>query len=179
MKTIFYVAAFALCTVGATQAQEKSMEDKVEETSTVRTTVKTALGNETVTKKTTTTKVTDKMLDPADAGKTNQRLIAANTKVRTETTYTFDDADFKLTETPSGFTVTQSNDNNSAQVATLTKLARGDVYLMRAGDETSVSYFDKDGNLVSEKYDDEKDTMTIIKYEVKRPMTAKSEKIRK
>ncbi len=179
MKTILYTAALALCAITTTQAQEKPMEDKVEETATVRTTVKTALGNETVTKKTTTTKVTDKMLDPADAGKTNQKLLSANTKVRTETTYTFDNADFKLKETPRGFTVIQSTDSNSAQIATLTKLAKGDVYLMRKGDEISVSYFDNDGNLVSEKYDDSTDSMTIVKYEVKKPMTPKSEKMRK
>lgn len=53
MKKIFYTAAFALLTVGVAQAQEK-----IEKTETVRTTVKSSLGNETVYKTTKETQLT-------------------------------------------------------------------------------------------------------------------------
>lgn len=172
MKKLMYTAAIAILTIGATQAQEK-----IEETTTTRTTVKSSLGNETVVKKETVTAVTPTKLDPQDSGELNQNQVESPTMIKRKITYTYNDSDFNLTETKDGYTITRTRENDASEYGTMRELAKGDVYMMKTIDGISVSYFDENGNMVSEKYNDADDSMTITTFEKKQPKTTKMNKM--
>ena len=87
--------------------------------------------------------------------------------VKREVTYTYNDSDFRLEESPNGYTIKRTRENNTSEYGTMRKLAKGDVYLMKTKEGISVNYFDKDGNMVSEKYNDKDDTVTTITYKAK------------
>ncbi|WP_405210384.1 hypothetical protein [Dokdonia sp. Asnod2-E02] len=162
MKKSLIIAALAVCTATAVQAQEK-----VEKITKTRTTVKSSLGNETVYKTVKETEVTPTSLKKSDQGQLNQSLQRGKTMVKKEVTYTYNDSDFRLEETQNGYAIKRTRENNTSEYGTMRKLAKGDVYLMKTKEGISVNYFDKNGNMVSEKYNDEDDTVTTITYEVK------------
>ena len=163
MKNIAFTAAIAIMTIGGLQAQEK-----VEKTTTTRTTVKSSLGDETVYKTVKETAVTPTYLDPSDEGQTNQSLETGYTIIKREVTYTYNDSDFMLKESDYGYTIMRTRDNNTSQYGTMRKLSKGDVYLTKTMDGISVNYFDDEGNMVSEKYNDKDDTVTTITYKTKK-----------
>jgi len=164
MKTIFYTAALALLTVGAIQGQEGT--SVVEKTKTTRTTVKSSLGNETVTKKETTTAITPSEFKKGSEGDLNQVRVPGQTLVRTTTTYMYDDSAFSLEETPMGYNIMRLQEDTNESYGSMRKLSRGDVYMMKTDDGISVGYFDEDGNMVSEKYNSEDDTITTVVYKI-------------
>ena len=167
MKKTIFTAAIALLTITATQAQEK-----MKETTTTRTTVKSSLGNETVYKTVTETAVTPLSLNPEDKGNVNQTLERGQTMVKREVTYTYNDSDFKLEETENGYKIMRTRENDTSEYGTMRKLSKGDVYLMKTKGGISVSYFDKNGNMVSEKYNDADDSVTTVTYTIQ-PKTLK------
>ncbi len=165
MKNIMYTAAFALLTVGATQAQEK-----IEETTTVRTTVKSSLGNETVYKTTKETQLTPIQMAEGQEGQENQYQERGRTLVMREVTYTYNDSDFTLEENDNGYTIMRTRENDMSEYGTMRRLSKGDTYITKTADGISVSYFDNNGNMVSEKYNDEDDTVTTVTYVMKPSM---------
>ena len=167
MKKLIYTVCAALFTITAVQAQEK-----IEETTTTRTTVKSSLGNETVYKTEKVSTVTPTQLDPADEGKVNQALQSGNTIVKREVTYTYNDSEFKLEESESGYTIMRTRDNNTSEYGTMRQLAKGDVYLLKTADGISVSYFDENGNMVSEEYNNDDDSVTTVTYKIKKAPTS-------
>ena len=167
MKKFIYTLCAALVTMTAVQAQET-----IEETTTTRTTVKSSLGNETVYKTEKVSTVTPTQLDPADEGKVNQALQSGNTIVKREVTYTYNDSEFKLEESESGYTIMRTRENSTSEYGTMRKLAKGDVYLLKTADGISVSYFDNNGNMVSEEYNNDDDSVTTVTYKVKKAPTA-------
>ncbi|TVZ51530.1 hypothetical protein [Dokdonia sp. Hel_I_53] len=162
MKKIFYTAAFALLTVGVAQAQEK-----IEKTETVRTTVKSSLGNETVYKTTKETQLTPVKIAPGQEGQENQVQERGRTLVMREVTYTYNDTDFMLEENDNGYTIMRTRENDKSQYGTMRRLSKGDTYLTKTADGISVSYFDENGNMISEKYNDEDDIVTTVTYKMK------------
>ena len=167
MKKFIYTLCAALVTMTAVQAQET-----IEETTTTRTTVKSSLGNETVYKTEKVSTVTPTQLDPADEGKVNQALQSGNTIVKREVTYTYNDSEFKLEESESGYTIMRTREDSTSEYGTMRKLAKGDVYLLKTADGISVSYFDNNGNMVSEEYNNDDDSVTTVTYKVKKEPTA-------
>ena len=167
MKKLIYTLCAALVTMTAVQAQET-----IEETTTTRTTVKSSLGNETVYKTEKVSTVTPTQLDPADEGKVNQALQSGNTIVKREVTYTYNDSEFKLEESESGYTIMRTREDSTSEYGTMRKLAKGDVYLLKTADGISVSYFDNNGNMVSEEYNNDDDSVTTVTYKVKKAPTA-------
>ena len=167
MKKFIYTLCAALVTMTAVQAQET-----IEETTTTRTTVKSSLGNETVYKTEKVSTVTPTQLDPADEGKVNQALQSGNTIVKREVTYTYNDSEFKLEESESGYTIMRTREDSTSEYGTMRKLAKGDVYLLKTADGISVSYFDNNGNMVSEEYNNDDDSVTTVTYKVKKAPTA-------
>ena len=167
MKKFIYTLCAALVTMTAVQAQET-----VEEKTTTRTTVKSSLGNETVYKTEKVSTVTPTQLDPADEGKVNQALQSGNTIVKREVTYTYNDSEFKLEESESGYTIMRTREDSTSEYGTMRKLAKGDVYLLKTADGISVSYFDNNGNMVSEEYNNDDDSVTTVTYKVKKAPTA-------
>lgn len=161
MKKSLLIGIFALCTATAVQAQEK-----IEKITKTRTTVKSSLGNETVYKTVKETELTPVTLDQGDKGQLNQSLQRGETVIRKEVTYTYNDSDFSLEETANGYTIKRTRENDTSEYGTMRKLSKGDVYLMKTKEGIAVSFFDKNGNMVSEKYNDQDDTVTTITFKV-------------
>lgn len=162
MKKLVYTIALTALSICAVQAQEK-----IEKTTKTRTTVKSSLGNETVYKTVKETQVTPVSLDEKDAGELNQSLQRGETMIKREVTYTYNDSNFTLEESANGYKIMRTHEDNTTEFGTMRKLAKGDVYVMNTTDGISVSYFDDDGNMVSEKYSDKDDSVTTITYSVK------------
>lgn len=162
MKKLIYIAVLGVLPILSLQAQEK-----IEKTKTVETTVKSSLGTETVTKKVKTTEITPTKLDPSESGMENQTLVSGNTMIKKEVTYTYNDSDFRLTQTDTGYKIMRTRDNNTSEYGTMLKLSKDDVYMLKTDNGISVSYFDDNGNMVSEQFNDEDDSVTITTYKAK------------
>lgn len=84
-----------------------------------------------------------------------------------EVTYTYNDTDFMLEENDNGYTIMRTRENDKSQYGTMRRLSKGDTYLTKTADGISVSYFDENGNMISEKYNDEDDIVTTVTYKMK------------
>ncbi|WP_035336507.1 hypothetical protein [Dokdonia sp. PRO95] len=167
MKKLIYTVCAALFTITAAQAQET-----IEETTTTRTTVKSSLGNETLYKTEKVSTVTPTQLDPTEKGQLNQTLQRGNTVVKREVTYTYNDSEFNLKESEDGYTIMRTRDNDTSEYGTMRQLAKGDVYLLKTANGISVSYFDEDGNMVSEEYNNDDDSVKTVTYKIKKTPTS-------
>lgn len=172
MKTLLTSAAALLFAVSAT-AQNKQVQS---ETKTTVTTVKDSDGAKQYVKKENVQQTQDIQFQP-DNNSLNKRVadtpvqVTATTQItnpdgttRTvdvdrSSVYSYNGQQYRVALDDSGYTMTSDN----MAPARLRKTSIN-TYIYRTKDRTSIGYFDTDGNLVLETYDDKSDKVTVEKY---------------
>ena len=174
MKTIFLMAGVLLFTID-TQAQNKNVTDV---TKTTVTTVKDSDGQKQVVKQQEVQEVQNIELQNAESKALNKDMKETPVQVTSKTTvtnpdgttrtvdidrssyYTSDGKSYQLALDPSGYVIsTPENKKIGILRATSTNS-----YIYRGKNSTSIGYFDTNGNLVLETYDDKSDKVTIQTY---------------
>lgn len=107
-------------------------------------------------------------LDAPKGGELNQSLKRGKTMIKRDVTYTYNDSDFKPEESDNTYKITRTHENSATEYGSMHKLAKGDLYIMTAEDGISVSYFNKDVNMVSKTYNNEQETVTILTSSVRK-----------
>lgn len=174
MKALILGFAAVLFTLNA-QAQNKNVTN-VSKTTT--TTVKDSEGEKKMVKKENTTEVQNIELQNADANTLNKDLKASPVQVTSTTEitnpdgttrtvdvdrsayYTVGGSKYKVALDNSGYMVMEPTGKKYA----ILRRTSNNNYIYRTKDKTSVGYFDKDGNLVLETYDDKTDKVIIETY---------------
>ena len=173
MKTTLITMALLLSAI-VSQSQNKNVK---EETKTTVTTVENSDGAKKYVKNENTKEVQDIKLNEPQAGtknidtKVSPTTVTTTTKVTnpdgTTRTVDFDRSSYyesngnkyKLNMDASGYTMTLGN----AKPAFLRKTSTNS-YIYRLKDKIAIGYFDTDGNLIVETYDDKSDKVSIEKY---------------
>ena len=175
MKTIT-LGIFALLFSLSTQAQNKNVKTEVK---TKITTIKDSDGEKKLVK-TEEIKETQaiELLD-ADSNTLNKDTkdspiqVIATTKITADGVtrllnidrsayYNLDGVKYQVLNDKSGYSITSAD---GAKKAILRKTSN-DHYIYKSKDKTSFGYFDADGNLILESYDEATDSITITKYMV-------------
>ena len=174
MKTIILGLTAILFSLNI-QAQNKNVKSEV--TTTV-TTVKDNKGEKKLIKTEEVKEVQKIELKDADSNKLNKDIKETPVKVTDITTITADDgvtktididrsAYYKLNGQKYQVAIDQNGYNfyspNGKQKGVLRRTSNNN-YIYRTKDTTSYGYFDSDGNLVLETYNDKTDTVTITTY---------------
>ncbi len=173
MKTaIITMACFLFSIVG--HSQNKNVK---EETKTTTTTVKSSDGEKKYVKKETVKEVQDIELKEAQAGTKNidtkpsvvqvtstTRVTNPDGTTRTvdvdrSSVYSLNGETYKLASDPSGYTMT-----STSGVPAVLRRTTTNSYIYRSAGKTAISYFDTNGDLVVETYDDKSNTVTVEKY---------------
>lgn len=173
MKTkIISMALILFSIVG--QSQNKNVK---EETKTTVTTVKTSDGEKKYVKKENVKEVQNIELKEPKANTLNIDTKESPVAVTTTTRITNPDGStrtvdtdrssyylsngmrYKLALDASGYTMTNGNEKPYLLRTTTTNS-----YVFRSSDKTAIGYFDTNGDLVVEVYNDKTDTITIEKY---------------
>jgi hypothetical protein len=173
MKIIPIICAVSLFSTGMF-AQNKNVKD---ETKTTVTTVKTSEGEKKYVTKENVKEVQNIELKDAQPNTINVETKDSPVNVTTTTRITNPDGSvrtvdidrssyyssngqkYKVTSDPQGYSVYAEG----KKPALLRKTSTNS-YIFRANDKTSLGFFDSEGNLVVEIYDDKSDTITTEKY---------------
>jgi hypothetical protein len=173
MKTAIVTMACLLFSI-VSQSQNKNVKS---ETKTTVTTVKSSDGEKKYVKNETVKEVQNIKLNEPTPGTKNIDMkpspvdVVTTTKVtnpdgttRTvdvdrSSAYSSNGETYKLTSDASGYTMT--NDKGSQA---LLRRTTTNSYIYRSAGKTAISYFDTNGDLVVEIYDDKSDKVTIEKY---------------
>ncbi|MGK4568760.1 hypothetical protein [Flavobacterium sp. 3HN19-14] len=177
MKTTIYTAALLLFAFGV-QAQNKNVTNV---TKTTVTTVKDSDGEKQIVKQQDVKEVQNIELKDPDSKTLNKEMkvtpveVVSTTKItnpdgstRTvdvdrSSVYTASDGkSYKVALDPYGYTMYSEGMKKPA----LLRKTSTNSYLYRGRDKTALGYFDTDGNLVIETYDDKSDKVSIEKYTV-------------
>ena len=177
MKTIFYTAAVVLFAYG-TQAQNKNVTNV---TKTTVTTVKDSDGEKQIVKEQDVKEVQNIEFKDANSNSLNKEMVQTPVQVTSTTTVTNPDGstrtvdvdrssvytatdgkNYKVALDPYGYTMYSEGMKKPA----LLRKTSTNSYIFRGKDRTAVGYFDVDGNLVIETYDDKSDKVSIEKYTV-------------
>ena len=174
MKTIF-LGTLALLFAANVQAQNTNVTDV---TKTTVTTVKDSEGEKKVVKKQELQATQKIELENADSKVLNKDMKETPVEVTTKTTvtnpdgttrtvgidrssyYDVDGQRYKLSLDPSGYVITGPDQE---QVGIL-RATTTNSFIYRGKNNISIGYFDVDGNLVLETYDDNSDQVTIRTY---------------
>ncbi|WP_313807941.1 hypothetical protein [Flavobacterium sp.] len=157
-------------------AQNKNVQQEVK---TTVTTIKDSDGERTIVKKEKTNEVQNIELKDAESKTLNKEMKDTPVNVTSTTEVTVDgvtrtvDVDrsayyllngqkYQIATDKTGYTMTQPNSKRTA----LLRKTSNDTYLYINRNKVSVGYFDKDGNLVLETYDDRNDKMVLEKFEL-------------
>jgi len=173
MKTTIITMSILLFTIVG-QTQNKNVK---EETKTTVTTVKTSDGVKKYVKKENVKEVQNIELNDAKANTLNIDTKASPVSVTTVTKITNPDGStrtvdvdrssyyqsngrkYKLTLDAYGYTMTNENEKPYLLRRTTTNS-----YLFRSNDKTAISYFDTNGDLIVEIYDENLDKISVEKY---------------
>lgn len=173
MKTLLTSAAAVLFTLSAT-AQNKQVQS---ETKTTVTTVKDSEGEKQYVKEQKVQQTQDIQFQP-DNNSLNKRTKETPVEVTSTTqitnpdgttrtvdvdrssTYTYNGQEYKVALDASGYTVSSPTFKTPARM----RKTSINTYIYRGKDRTSIGYFDTDGNLILETYDDKSDQVTVEKY---------------
>ncbi len=183
MKNLTYAMALLVC--GTAMAQEKPTEITKETAVKI---VKYKDGDElkegkikVINKETSHVK-----LDAEDANKINQDRVPAETKVvktvmidndkdkaydllTTETFYVNEDSSYRFSPDESGFMMALSDDQNEfVEIGKAWNTKSQGNYIVRGETYNGVGYFDKDGSFVVEYYDEDTESIKIMKYDEKK-----------
>ena len=175
MKTILLGISVLLCSFHS-NAQNKNVQ---ETTKTTVTTVKASDGEKTFVKNENVKEVQNIELNEAKPNTLNIDMKASPVSVTTTTQITNPDGStrtvdidrssyyssngtqYKLALDASGYTMSSGN----SKPALLRKTSTNS-YIFRAKNKTAIGYFDTQGNLVLETYDDKSDRVTVETYNV-------------
>jgi hypothetical protein len=176
MKAIFMTIAALMLTIGI-NAQNQNVTNV---TKTTVTTIKDSDGEKKMVKKQDVQEVQNIELKDANSNTLNKEMketpveVTSVTKVtnpdgstRTvdmdrSSVYTLDGKQYKVALDASGYTITS---DAMRKPAVLRKTSTNS-YIYRTKDKTAIGYFDTEGNLVIETYDDKSDRVSIEKYMV-------------
>lgn len=174
MKTIFLATLAFLFSINS-QAQNKNVTDV---TKTTVTTVKDSDGEKKVIKQQEVQEVQNIELQNAESKALNKDMKETPVQVTSKTTvtnpdgttrtvdidrssyYTSDGKRYQLALDPSGYVIT-SPENKRIGILRSTST---NSYIYRGKNSTSIGYFDTNGNLILETYDDKSDKVTIQTY---------------
>ncbi len=174
MKTLF-LGLTAFLFAFNSQAQNQNVTGV---TKTTVTTIKDSEGAKTQVKQQNTQETQDIKLKEGPGDPLNKEMEASPIQVTSTTQITNPDGStrtvnvdrsayyegngqrYKVALDPSGYTI--SSDRNSK--AALLRRTSTNSYIYRTKDKTAVSYFDSNGNLVVETYDDKSDKVSIQTY---------------
>lgn len=175
MKTITMVAASVLFSF-AMQAQNTNVTQTSK--TTVRT-IKDSEGEKKVVKEQNTTEAQDIKFKDTPGDPLNKETVSTPTQVISTTQITNPDGTTRTVDidrsatytSDSGKKYTVSLDAMGYRVmgdgmkkAALMRKTSTNSYIYRAKDKTSIGYFDTDGNIILETYDDASDKVTIEKF---------------
>lgn len=174
MKTIFLATLAFLFSINS-QAQNKNVTDV---TKTTVTTVKDSDGEKQIVKKQEVQEVQNIELQNADSKALNKDMKQTPVEVTSKTTvtnpdgttrtvdidrssyYTANGKTYQLALDPSGYVIT-GPDNKRIGILRSTST---NSFIYRGKNTTSIGYFDTNGNLVVETYDDKSDKVTVQTY---------------
>jgi hypothetical protein len=174
MKKIITVA-FALLLSANFYAQNKNVTDVTKKTTT---TVKDSDGTKQVVKEQNITAKQNIELENADSKALNKdvkntpvELVSTTTVTNPDGTtrtvavdrsslYQFDGTNYLLSLDPSGYVVT---DKDNQQIGLL-RATTTNSYIFRGKNSLSIGYFDVDGNLILDTYDESSDQVTTRKF---------------
>ncbi len=178
MKTILFGISVLLCSF-TSSAQNKNVQ---ETTKTTVTTVKASDGEKTFVKNENVKEVQNIELKEPQANTLNIEMKESPVSVTATTQITNPDGSTrtvdvdrssyyasngnqcKLALDASGYTMSSGN----SKPALLRKTSTNS-YIYRAKNKTAIGYFDTNGNLVLETYDDKSDRVTVETYSVIKP----------
>lgn len=173
MKALLTSTAALLFALGAS-AQNKQVQS---ETKTTVTTVKDSDGAKQFVKKENVQQTQDIKFQDDGTNSLNKRTVDTPVQVTATTqitnpdgttrtvdvdrssVYTYNGQEYKVALDNTGYSMTTGN----MKPARLRKTSIN-TYIYRTGDRTSIGYFDTDGNLVLETYDDKSDKVNVEKY---------------
>lgn len=177
MKTILFGIPALLLSMTAT-AQNKNVQ---ETTKTTVTTVKTSDGEKKYVKDEKTAEVQNIELKEPKPNTLNIEMKESPVSVTSTTQitnpdgttrtvdidrssyYSMNGKKYKLALDASGYTI--STDNDKTKPALLRKTSTNS-YIFRSKDETAIGYFDTNGNLILETYDDKTDKVAVETYQI-------------
>lgn len=175
MKTTLITMACLLFTI-VSLSQNKNVK---EETKTTTTTVKSSDGEKKYVKKETVKEVQNIKLNPPTSGTKNIDIqpsevdVISTTKVTNPdgttrtvdvdrtSVYSSNGETYKLASDASGYRLTDDKGRQALLRRTTTNS-----YIYRSDGKTAISYFDTNGDLIVEVYDDKSDTITVEKYTI-------------
>lgn len=175
MKTILFGISVIMCTLSS-QAQNKNVQETTKSTVT---TIKTSEGEKKFVKSENTTEVQNIELKDANPNTLNIEMKDSPVSVTSTTQitnpdgttrtvdvdrssyYTYNDRKYKLALDASGYTMSNGNEKPALLRKTTTNS-----YIFRAKNKTAIGYFDTNGNLVLETYDDKSDKVSVETYKI-------------
>jgi hypothetical protein len=175
MRTLILGIAAVLFTLNS-QAQNQNVTNV---SKTTVTTVKDSDGEKKLVKKENTQEVQNIELQNADSNELNKDMKASPVQVTSSTQitdangntrtvdvdhsayYSIGGNKYRVSSDVSGYSMTEPTTGKRTGI--LRKTSNNN-YIYRTKDRTSVGYFDKDGNLVLETYDDKTDKITVETY---------------
>ncbi|MES2411442.1 MAG: hypothetical protein V4535_08370 [Bacteroidota bacterium] len=176
MKTIILGAALLL-----TMSIQAQNQNKKTETKTTTTTVKDDKGVRQVVKNEEIKQVQDIELNDVPAGTKNTDIkpsavqVTETTKVSVDGVERTIDVDHSAAYSSSGETYKLAADksgyrvmNNTNNTVSLLRRTSNNSYIYKSGDKFSVGYFDANGNLVLETYDEKTDTISTQVYNLQK-----------
>ena len=178
MKTTFLTLLALFVSVNC-MAQNKNVQQEVK---TTVTTIKDSDGERKIIKKEKVNEVQNIELKDAESKTLNKEMKDTPVQVTATTEVTVDgvtrtiDVDrsayyllngqkYQIATDKVGYTMTMPDTKRLA----LLRKTSNDSYLYINKNKVSVGYFDKDGNLILETYDDKNDKMTLEKFELVKP----------
>jgi len=176
MKTL-YLSLLALSIGVSASAQNKQVQ---KESKTTVTTVKDSDGEKKLIRTTTSQQVQNLEFENAESNALNKDLKPTPTQVTATTTittpdgstrvvdvdrsayYTFGDRQYQVSVDRTGYTLSQ----DKKPVGVLRNLSTNS-YIYKTKEGTSYGYFDENGNLILQSYDDKNDKITTEIYKRK------------
>jgi len=175
MRTLILGIAAVLFTINS-QAQNQNVTSV---SKTTVTTVKDSEGEKKLVKKENTQEVQNIELQNPDSNQLNKDLKASPVQVTSTTEitdangntrtvdvdhsayYSIGGSKYKVASDVAGYTMMEPT--TGKRTAILRRTSNNN-YIYRTKDKTSIGYFDKNGNLVLETYDDKTDKITVETY---------------
>lgn len=177
MKNLAIAAMLALGLTASAQVNK----NVTKETKTTTTTVNNGTEQKRLVKNETRTAQQELEFRDAESKKLNKDLTPTPVQVTQSTTisgdgiatqeidrssyYTMNGQRFQLSVDRNGYRISTDNNPNYGML----RRTSNNNYIYRSGNSTSYGYFNKDGNLVVETYDDKTDGVTVQTFTVQKP----------
>lgn len=161
----------------SSQAQNQNVKSEVKTTTT---TIKDSEGEKTLVKKQDVQEVQNIELKDAESNVLNKEMSESPVQVTSVTKitnpdgstrtvdvdrssyYMSDNKKYKVNLDAAGYKIISDGNKNAA----ILRKTSTNSYIYRTKEKTAIGYFDTDGNLILETYDDKSDKVTVQKYTV-------------